>query len=74
MRTQAPIALHIDLDVIAKACPSHLLDRLMSRTPPSSPNKKGEAAVVVSPSSPEKLANASKLHEAHLQVSTSLRR
>ena len=69
METSKPIALTIDLGIVRKACPPHLADRLSSKSPPTSPTNKA-SQVLTPPSSPEKLAVATKLHEAHLQVRT----
>ena len=69
METSKPIALTIDLGIVRKECPPHLADRLSSKSPPTSPTNKA-SQVLTPPSSPEKLAVATKLHEAHLQVRT----
>ena len=64
MEIAKPVALTIDLGLVAKSCPPpHLVDRLMNKTPPASPTNKGTPS-----STPQKLAVAVKLHEAHIQV------
>ena len=60
-----PVALTIDLELVAKAPPSALVERLSCKSPPASPGKAGECSL---PSSPQKEAQAKKLHEACLQV------